>query len=60
MIIVTHEISFAEEVASKVVFMDEGVVVEQGTPEEVIKNPKENRTRKFLERILQKTNSINL
>lgn len=54
MMIVTHEISFAEEVADKVVFMDGGVVVEQGTPEEVIKNPKHERTRRFLKRILQK------
>ena len=54
MIIVTHEISFAEEVADKVVFMDNGVVVEQGTPEEVIKNPKQERTKRFLKRILQK------
>lgn len=54
MIIVTHEISFAEEVADKVVFVDGGVIIEQGTPEEVIKNPKQERTRKFLKRILQK------
>ncbi|MGE4354637.1 MAG: amino acid ABC transporter ATP-binding protein [Oscillospiraceae bacterium] len=48
MIVVTHEISFAHEVASKVVFMDRGVIVEMGTPEEVIDNPKEERTRQFL------------
>lgn len=51
MIIVTHEIAFALEVADKVVFMDNGIVVEEGTPEEVIRNPKEKRTQKFLERI---------
>lgn len=54
MIIVTHEISFAEEVADKVVFMDGGVVVEQGTPDEVIRNPKQERTQRFLKRILKK------
>lgn len=48
MIVVTHEISFAHDVASKVVFMDGGKVVEMGTPEEVIDNPKEERTRQFL------------
>ncbi len=51
MIVVTHEISFAHDVASKVVFMDGGVVVEQGTPEEVIDNPKNERTRQFLKKI---------
>lgn len=48
MIVVTHEISFAHDVASTVVFMDGGKIVEMGTPEEVIDNPKEERTRKFL------------
>lgn len=52
MIVVTHEMSFAEEVADKVVFMDGGVVVEEGTPKEVFTNPKEERTKKFLSRIL--------
>lgn len=51
MIIVTHEMSFAQEVASKVVFMDGGVIVEEGTPKEIFLSPKEERTRKFLERI---------
>lgn len=52
MIVVTHEMAFAEEVADKVVFMDGGIVVEEGTPQEVFTNPKEERTRKFLARIL--------
>ncbi len=52
MIVVTHEMSFAQEVASKVVFMDGGVVVESGTPRDVFYYPKEERTKKFLERII--------
>lgn len=51
MIVVTHEISFAHDVASKVVFMDGGVVVEQGTPEQVIDHPQNERTRHFLKKI---------
>lgn len=51
MIVVTHEIAFAKEVATKVVFMEGGVVVEEGTPDELINNPKEERTRQFLKRI---------
>lgn len=50
MIIVTHEMDFAREVADRVIFMDEGVIVEQGSPEEVFDNPKEERTRQFLSR----------
>ncbi|MBP1736296.1 MAG: amino acid transporter ATP-binding protein [Oscillospiraceae bacterium] len=48
MIVVTHEIAFAHDVASKVIFMDGGRIVEYGTPEEVIDNPREERTRQFL------------
>ncbi|MGY1695522.1 amino acid ABC transporter ATP-binding protein [Geodermatophilus sp. SYSU D00766] len=48
MIVVTHEVRFAREVADKVVFMDGGRVVEEGTPAEVLENPREERTRKFL------------
>lgn len=51
MIVVTHEISFAHDVASRVVFMDGGKVIEQGRPEEVIDHPKEERTRQFLSNI---------
>jgi polar amino acid transport system ATP-binding protein len=52
MIVVTHEIGFASEVANRVVFMDEGVILEEGTPDEVFNHPKEERTRGFLSRIL--------
>ncbi len=48
MIVVTHEMGFARDVADRVVFMDEGIVHEQGTPEEVFDNPKSERTRDFL------------
>ena len=48
MIIVTHEMNFAKEVADRVVFMDNGVIVEQGTSEEIFGSPKEERTKKFL------------
>lgn len=51
MVIVTHEISFARDVADRVIFMDGGVIVEEGTPREVIGNPKNERTRAFLSRI---------
>ena len=52
MIIVTHEIGFAKEVADQVVFMEGGVIVEQGDPKIVLEHPKEERTRKFLSRYL--------
>ncbi|MFG1813408.1 amino acid ABC transporter ATP-binding protein [Kribbella sp. NPDC049174] len=52
MVVVTHEITFAREAADRVVFMDEGQVVEQGTPEQVIDNPQHERTRAFLSRFL--------
>ena len=52
MIVVTHEMGFAKEVAAKVIFMDEGVIVEQGTPEEVLVNPSEERTKNFLSKVL--------
>jgi polar amino acid transport system ATP-binding protein len=50
MVIVTHEMSFARDVADYVIFMDGGVIVEQGNPQEVISNPKSERTRAFLNR----------
>lgn len=53
MIVVTHEMQFAREVASQVIFMADGVVVEKGTPEEIFDHPKEEATRKFLKRILK-------
>jgi ABC-type polar amino acid transport system ATPase subunit len=52
MIVVTHEMGFAREVGDKVVFMDEGVVVEEGPPNELFSHPKHQRTRTFLSRIL--------
>lgn len=52
MIVVTHEIGFAREVADRVIFMDDGYIVEQGTPQEVILNPKEPRTIDFLNKVL--------
>lgn len=48
MLVVTHEMSFARNVSSRVVFMDGGIVVEEGTPEEFFENPKKERTREFL------------
>ena len=50
MIIVTHEMAFARDVADQVIFMDNGVIVEQGNAKDVIENPKEERTRRFLSR----------
>ncbi len=52
MVVVTHEMGFAREVGDSVVFMDEGVVVEQGPPGEVLANPREERTREFLSKVL--------
>ncbi len=53
MIIVTHEIKFAEEVADRIIFMDDGKIVEEGTPKEIIRNPKNNRTKEFLKRYIE-------
>lgn len=52
MLVVTHEMSFAKEVSDHVVFMDNGVIAEEGSPEDIFNNPSENRTREFLRRIL--------
>ena len=52
MVVVTHEMGFAKEVADKVIFMDGGYIVEQGTPHEVLENPKEERTQDFLSKVL--------
>jgi polar amino acid transport system ATP-binding protein len=52
MIVVTHEMGFAREVADNVVFMDGGVVVESGPPQDVIANPRHERTRAFLSKVL--------
>lgn len=48
MIIVTHEIEFAKNVADRVIFMDDGVIVEEGHPKEIFTNPKNDRTKQFL------------
>ena len=52
MVIVTHEMGFAKEVGDRVLFMDGGVIVEQGTPEEIFNNPKNPRTIDFLSKVL--------
>lgn len=52
MIVVTHEMAFAREVASRIIFMDQGIILEAGKPEEILENPKEARTQEFLKRIL--------
>lgn len=52
MLVVTHEMSFAQDVANRVIFMDQGVIVEEGSPREIFSNPKEERTKQFLRRIL--------
>jgi polar amino acid transport system ATP-binding protein len=53
MIIATHEMSFAREVADKVCFLDNGVICEQGPPAQIFSDPKEPRTREFLARIIE-------
>lgn len=55
MIIVTHEMAFARDVADHVIFMDDGTILEQGSPREVIEHPREERTRQFLSRFHQET-----
>ena len=52
MMIVTHEMGFAKEVGTRLVFMDEGKILEQGNPKEVFENPKEERTKLFLSKVL--------
>ncbi len=52
MVVVTHEMSFARDIASHVVFMDDGVIVEEGAPEEIFVHPREERTKRFLSRML--------
>ncbi|MBO5095106.1 MAG: amino acid ABC transporter ATP-binding protein, partial [Lachnospiraceae bacterium] len=52
MVVVTHEMSFAREAADRVIFMDGGVIVEEGTPEEIFTAPQEERTWQFLRRIM--------
>ena len=52
MVVVTHEMGFAREVGTKIVFVDEGVIVEQGSPEEFFDNPKSPRLKDFLSKVL--------
>src|SRR5262249_55856132 len=58
MLVVTHELQFAREVGDRVVFMDEGRIVEQGAPADVLDRPREERTRRFLRRSLQLGRSL--
>ena len=58
MLVVTHEMHFARDVGDRVVFMDEGKIVEQGRPADVLDNPREERTRRFLRRSLELTGSL--
>jgi ABC-type polar amino acid transport system ATPase subunit len=58
MLVVTHEMQFAREVGDRVIFMDDGKIVEEGKPEEVLDRPKQERTRRFLRRTLQLADSL--
>ncbi len=53
MIIVTHEMEFAKEVSERVIFMDQGVIAEEGTPQQIFENPQQERTKVFLQRFLK-------
>lgn len=53
MIVVTHEMQFAKDVSSKVIFVDKGVIAEEGSPKDIFENPKEERTKEFLKKILK-------
>ena len=53
MVIVTHEMGFAKEVASRIIFMDQGVIKEQAAPKEFFENPKDERLKEFLSKVLQ-------
>jgi polar amino acid transport system ATP-binding protein len=57
MLVVTHEMAFAREVGDRVVFMDDGQIVEVGPAEEVISSPREERTRTFLQRVVDPTHA---
>jgi polar amino acid transport system ATP-binding protein len=52
MVVVTHEMGFARQVADRVMFIDEGLVIEEGSPAEIFDNPKEERTKRFLSKVL--------
>jgi ABC-type polar amino acid transport system ATPase subunit len=53
MVVVTHEMKFAQEVGDRVLFMDDGIIVEEGTPEQIFNNPQNSRTQSFLTRVKQ-------
>jgi ABC-type polar amino acid transport system ATPase subunit len=53
MVVVSHEMGFAKEVADRVIFMDEGKIVEEGTPDRLFEHPREERTRTFLSKVLK-------
>ena len=53
MVVVTHEMGFARNVANRILFLAEGTVLEEGTPEEIIRTPKHDRTRAFMDKILE-------
>ena len=53
MVVVTHEMAFAKNVSDRVVFMDQGIIAEEGTPEQIFRNPQLPRTREFLTRYLE-------
>jgi polar amino acid transport system ATP-binding protein len=52
MVVVTHEMGFAKEVGDRVIFMDEGKVIEEGTPDEIFNSPKSERLKNFLSKVL--------
>ncbi|MCC5421885.1 amino acid ABC transporter ATP-binding protein [Clostridium perfringens] len=52
MVVVTHEMGFAKEVGDRILFMDEGIIIEEGTPEDIFQNPKNSRTKDFLSKVL--------
>jgi polar amino acid transport system ATP-binding protein len=54
MVVVTHEMQFAKEVANRVVVMDGGYIIEEGTPKQIFEKPKANRTKEFLKRVMNK------
>lgn len=60
MIVVTHEIAFAKEVADKVIYMEEGVIVEEGTPKQVLESPQNEKTMRFLRTLLNNTIEYNI
>jgi polar amino acid transport system ATP-binding protein len=53
MLIATHEMGFARDIADRICFLDEGVILEQGPPEQILTEPKEPRTQQFLQRIIK-------